>query len=170
MITPLPRVLEILHRSAWSAQPIDRVVLDYENRFRRRIVLLGKNGTRFLLELSEPRLLMDGDGLRLDTGKIVAVEAAAESLAEITCASEKELIRVAWHLGNRHLPTQIMGGRLRIRTDHVIIDMVNKLGARVKRIKAPFQPEGGAYGYGSVRGHGHGHEHGHDHGGVHTND
>ena len=173
MTTPLPRVEEILPSNKWSAQPIDRVVLDYEDRFRRRIVLKGENGTRFLLELPEPQLLMDGDGLRLDTGKIVAVEAVAENLAEITCANEKERVRVAWHLGNRHLPTQLMEGKLRIREDHVIIDMVERLGASVKHIKAPFQPEGGAYGHGSVQGHDHGHHHhySHDHAhGAHTHD
>ena len=161
MTVTLPRVEEILPKAAWSVAPIDRVVLDYEDRFRRRVVLLGQRGTRFLLELPQPQLLMDGDGLRLSTGEIVAVEAAAESLAEITCASPDEMVRVAWHLGNRHLPTQLMGGKLRIREDHVIIDMVEKLGATARLIQAPFQPEGGAYGHGSVQGHDHGHEHHH---------
>lgn len=171
MTANLPRVVEILPRSKWSAEPVDRVVLDYDGRFRRRIVLRGMRGTRFMLDFSEPTLLMDGDGLRLDTGKIVAVEAAAESLAEITCADMAELVRVAWHLGNRHLPTQLMEGRLRIREDHVIADMVQKLGANVKLIKAPFQPEGGAYGKGQVHGHDHGpghHHHAHDHSHGHS--
>lgn len=163
MIANLPRVEEILPRSKWSAEPIDRVVLDYDGRFRRRIVLRGERGTRFMLDFSEPTLLMDGDGLKLTTGKIVAVEAAAESLAEIACGHTHELVRVAWHLGNRHLPTQLMEGKLRIREDHVIVDMVRKLGASVKLIKAPFQPEGGAYGKGQVQGHDHGHSHAHGH-------
>jgi urease accessory protein len=163
MTANLPRVVEILPRNKWSAEPIDRVVLDYDGRFRRRIVLRGTRGTRFMMEFAEPTLLMDGDGLKLDTGKIVAVEAAAESLAEITCAGVGELVRVAWHLGNRHLPTQLMDGKLRIREDHVIIDMVGKLGASVKLVKAPFQPEGGAYGKGQVHGHDHGHSHAHGH-------
>ncbi|MGE3628004.1 MAG: urease accessory protein UreE, partial [Hyphomicrobiales bacterium] len=143
--------------------PADRVVLDYDDRFRRRIVLRGVKGTRFLLELPEPRLLMDGDGLRLDTGAIVAVEAAAEDLAEITCGDARELVRVAWHLGNRHLPAQLMEGRIRIRQDHVIIDMVRQLGASVELIKAPFQPESGAYGQAQAHGHDHGHSHSHSH-------
>lgn len=163
MTSIMLHVADILPRSKWSAQPIDRVELDYDNRFRRRIVLRGKKGTRFLLELAEPQLLMDGDGLLLSDGNFVAVEAAAESLAEITCADTGELVRVAWHLGNRHLPTQLMEGRLRIREDHVIVDMVQKLGADVELIKAPFQPEGGAYGKGQVRGHDHVHDHSHSH-------
>lgn len=164
MSAALPRVIEILSSSAWSKAPVDTVVLDYEDRFRRRIVLRGKSGTRFMLELPEPQLLMDGDGLKLETNDIVAVEAAAESLAEITCDSDQALIQVAWHLGNRHLPTQIMKGKLRIREDHVIVEMVEQLGAHVRLIKASFQPEGGAYGHGSVKGHDHGHGHHHTHG------
>lgn len=159
----LPRVAEILPGDEWSGEPDDRVVLDYDDRFRRRIVLRGAKGLRCLLDLSAPRLLNDGDGLRLDSGGIIAVEAAAEALAEITCADERELVRVAWHLGNRHLPTQLMDGKLRIRADHVIIDMVEKLGASVRLIEAPFQPEGGAYGHGQVHGHDHGHDHDHSH-------
>lgn len=167
MSAHLPRVVDILPSSGWSKAPIDTVVLDYEDRFRRRIVLRGKSGTRFMLELSEPTLLKDGDGLKLDNDAIVAVEAAAEDLAEITCDGDAALIRVAWHLGNRHLPTQIMAGKLRIRQDHVIIDMVEKLGANVRLVKASFQPEGGAYGHGSVQGHDHGHGHSHSHGHSH---
>ena len=169
----LPRIERILPPQSWPGDASDRVVLDYEDRFRRRITLQGAAGTRFLLDLPEPRLLMHGEGLQLEDGRIVAVEAAAESLVEITCANETELMRVAWHLGNRHLATQIMGDRLRIREDHVIIDMVERLGARVERIKAPFQPEGGAYGHGAVHGHDHHHDHSHGHAhsrGAHDHD
>lgn len=153
MTSTLPHVEEVLPGGGYSKRPVDRVVLDYDDRFRRRIVLKGEKGTRFLLELPEPRLLMDGDGLRLSDGQVIAVEAAPERLAEITCAHAHDLVRVAWHLGNRHLPTQLMDGKMRIREDHVIIDMVGKLGAHVKLLKAPFQPEGGAYGHGRVHGH-----------------
>ena len=76
MAKDLPRVEEILHSGEWAEEPVDRVVLDYDDRFRRRIVLCGQHGTRLLLDLPEPQLLMDGDGLRLDTGEIVAVEDA----------------------------------------------------------------------------------------------
>lgn len=170
MSAALPHVTEILSRTQWREQPADRVVLDYDDRFRRRIVLRAINGLRFLLELPEPRLLMDGDGLRLDTGAIVAVEAAAEDLAEITCADARELVRIAWHLGNRHLPTQLMEDRIRIRQDHVIIGMVEQLGASVRLIKAPFQPESGAYGQVQVHGHDHGHHHHHGHDHDHEHD
>ena len=153
-----PRVEEILADGQWSGRPIDTVVLDYDDRFRRRIVLEGVHGKRALLDLPEPRLLQEGDGLRLPNGDIISVKAADEALVEITCTDARHLIRVAWHLGNRHLPTQLLDGRLRIRQDHVIVDMVEKLGATATPISAPFQPEGGAYGHGQV--HGHDHHHG----------
>ena len=84
---------------------------------------------------------------------LVEVKAAPERLAEIACADTAALVRVAWHLGNRHLPTQLVGDRLRIREDHVIVAMVKGLGAEVTLINAPFNPEGGAYGHGAVHGH-----------------
>ncbi len=148
-----PRVEEILAAGEWSGEPADRVVLDYDDRFRRRMGLVGLGGLKFLLDLPEPRLLRQGEGLQLETGQVVAVDAKAERLAEITCSSMDELIRVAWHLGNRHLPTELKGDRLRIREDHVIIDMVRGLGASVELISAPFEPEGGAYGHGQVHSH-----------------
>ena len=97
--------------------------------------------------------------------------AAAEPLAEVTCDDIDHLVRVAWHLGNRHLPTELLGTCLRIRRDHVIEDMLVKLGAHVTHVSAPFNPEGGAYGHGRTHGHDHGdddhshsHHHGHSHG------
>ena len=98
-------------------------------------------------------------------GRIVAILAAAEELVEIEADGLDALIRIAWHLGNRHLPTQLVPGALRIRRDHVIADMLVKLGAEVAEIMAPFNPEGGAYGHGRTHGHDHGHHH-HDH--VHS--
>lgn len=142
---------------------IDRVVLDYDDRHRRRMAMEGVEGTAFLLDLAEAVPLVSDAGLKLEDGRVVLVVAAAEPLAEIRTSDPNHMVRVAWHLGNRHLPTQIMGNRLRIRRDHVIEDMVRGLGARVVAIEAPFDPEGGAYGHGTVTGHDHGHSHGHDH-------
>ena len=71
---------------------------------------------------------------------------------------EEKLVQLAWQLGNRHLPTQILDDHLRIRQDHVIKDMLIGLGAEVKEITAPFNPESGAY-----SGHSHSHSHGHSH-------
>ena len=159
MNSNMPRVIDIIPSNGGS-NAAETVVLDYDDRFRRRIVLDTESGLQFLLEMAEPRLLLDGDLLELDNGTVVSVEAAPERLAEITCDTPHALIRVAWHLGNRHLPTQLLEGTLRIREDHVIIDMVEKLGATVSLVEAPFQPEGGAYGHGQV--HAHDHHHGYN--------
>ena len=88
---------------------------------------------------------------------------AAEPLTEIRAADTAALVRLAWHLGNRHLPTQLDGDRLLIRRDHVIEAMLVGLGAAVAHVDAPFDPEGGAYGHGEEgrSGHGHGHHHSH---------
>ena len=116
------------------------VVLGFDDRHRRRIAMTGLRGTRFLLDLPAAVALRDGDGLALEDGRVIRVEAAPERLAEIRCASPADLVRVAWHLGNRHLPTQFAGDRLRIREDHVILDMVRRLGAEVRPVEAPFDP------------------------------
>ncbi|MGO4725165.1 MULTISPECIES: urease accessory protein UreE [unclassified Inquilinus] len=134
----------------------DRVVLDFDSRHRRRIVLYGEAGTVVLLDLSAAVHLRHGDGLVAEDDSIVLVAAAPESLVEIQADSQAELIRIAWHLGNRHLPTQLLPDALRIRADHVIEEMVRGLGGTVIAIEAPFDPEGGAYGHGAVQGHSHG--------------
>ncbi len=163
MSETMKQVEKILPNGTWDGGEVDRVVLDYEDRFRRRMVLTGENGTRVLLELAKPQLLEDGDGLFLHEGEVIRVCAAKEKLAEIRCNDPHHMMRVAWHLGNRHLPTQILEDRLVIRDDHVIVDMVKGLGGEVTHILAPFTPEGGAYGHGTVQGHDHGHSHSHGH-------
>jgi urease accessory protein len=134
---------------------IDRVVLDADERHRRRITLAGERGTVFLLDLPHATALRDGDGLVLDDGAIVRVAGKPEPLVEIAAASPHELARLAWHIGNRHTDVQVVGERLRIRRDHVLEDMLRGLGARLMPIEAPFDPEPGAYqshrhGYGDV--------------------
>jgi len=129
----------------WSEAPADTVVLDFDDRHRRRMAMTGTRGLAFLLDLESAVTLRGGDALVLDDGRLIEVVAAPEPLAEIRCKDPQRLVRVAWHLGNRHLPTQIMANALRIRRDHVIEAMVRGLGARVIEIEAPFDPEGGAY-------------------------
>jgi urease accessory protein len=163
------RATEVLApRSFAETAVVDRVVLDYDDRHRRRLAMEGVEGTAFLLDLPEAVPLVSDSGLKLEDGRVVLVVAAAEPLVEIRTSDPNHMVRVAWHLGNRHLPTQIMGTRLRIRRDHVIEDMVRGLGARVVSIEAPFDPEGGAYGHGTVTGHDHGHSHATDHGHSHS--
>jgi urease accessory protein len=138
------------------------VRLDYDRRTRRRIALRGAGGLEFLLDLAKAPVLRAGDGIKLEDGRIVAVEAAPERLLEIACSDERALARAAWHLGNRHLATEIGARVLCVREDHVIADMARGLGAEVRLVERPFNPEGGAYGHGAVHGHGHGPDHGHD--------
>ena len=135
----------------------DEVELDFDQRWLRRIAMVGARGTEFLLDLERPMRIKDGDALLLEDGRRVGVLAAAEPLAEVRCADLRHLVRVAWHLGNRHLPVMLEGDCLLIRADHVIEDMVRGLGAEVRHVSLPFQPEGGAY---AAAGHGHHHHHG----------
>jgi urease accessory protein len=141
----------------WNvATAIDRVVLDADERHRRRIALTGEGGTVFLLDLPHATALKDGDGLVLEDGSLVRVTGKPEPLIEISAASPHELARLAWHIGNRHTDVQVVGDKLRIRRDHVLEEMLHGLGARLMPVEAPFDPEQGAYA--------HGHQHHHDHG------
>jgi urease accessory protein len=133
----------------------DRVVLDYRERFLRRRRLETAGGRVLLVDLPDTVSLEDGDSFVLEDGALVAVEAAAEPLAEVT-AEPATLARLAWHVGNRHTPAEIGDGRLLVQRDHVIEDMLAKLGAEVRHVRAPFRPEGGAYGHGRTHGHHHG--------------
>ena len=158
------RADRVIPAGAWSGAPADSVVLDFDERYRRRFVMTGVAGLAFLLDLPEAAMLRGGDGLRLEDGRIVEVLAAPEPLAEIRAADALGLMRVAWHLGNRHLPTELMPKALRIRRDAIIEDMVKGLGARVVALEAPFNPEGGAYVKAEQAPHEHGHDqHGHRH-------
>jgi urease accessory protein len=157
----MPDVIRIVAKGGFDpAAAAGRLVLDHDHRARRRFVFAAAGGIEVRLNESRPAQLRDGDGLMLDDGSVWLVEAAAEPLIEITAHSLAELVRIAWHLGNRHLPTQLLGERLRIREDHVIAGMVEGLGGHCHRIAAPFDPEGGAYAGG---GSGHHHHAGHDH-------
>ncbi len=133
---------------------IDTVHIDFDRRHRRRILLTTEAGHEVLLDLPHAVRLRDGDGLVLDDGRIVAVRARAEPLCEIHAHDPAAMVRIAWHLGNRHLPVQLLGERLRIRRDHVIEDMVEKLGGHVAIVDAAFDPEVGAY----AGGHSHSHD------------
>jgi urease accessory protein len=173
------RATEVRGQHGWTVAPADTVVLDFDDRHRRRMAMTGTRGLAFLLDLETAVALRGGDALVLEDGRLVEVVGAPEPLIEIRGSDPQHLVRVAWHLGNRHLPTQITARGLRIRRDHVIEAMVKGLGARVIEIEAPFDPEGGAYAGGghhhapeahtghASHDHGH-HDHGdHDHHGDH---
>jgi len=173
------RASQVRGQYRWTEPPADTVVLDFDDRHRRRMAMTGTRGLAFLLDLENAVALRGGDALVLDDGRLVEVVAAPEPLLEIRGTDPHHLVRVAWHLGNRHLPTQIMAKGLRIRRDHVIEAMVKGLGARVIEIEAPFDPEGGAYAGGghahaSAEAHAHAdaaHDHAsHGHGDHHHHD
>ena len=156
------RATRIVPAGEWKGAPADVVRLDYDRRTRRRVSLTGVGGLTFLLDLAKAPVLRAGDAIRLEDGRIVTVEAASERLLEISCRDARLLARIAWHLGNRHLATEIAARVIHIRDDHVIADMVRGLGAEARQVLRPFNPEGGAYGEGAVHGHSHGHHHDHD--------
>ncbi|MBS8225854.1 urease accessory protein UreE [Vannielia litorea] len=162
-------------RRGGGAEARDRVRLNYDGRFLRRKVLETEGGARVLVDLARTTSLDAGDALVLSGGGLVAVEAAAEPLLEVRGrAPDASLVRLAWHIGNRHTPCQVEPDRLLIQRDHVMADMLARLGATVAEVEAPFTPEGGAYGEGRTHGHDHGAQHGpeghghtHDHGHGH---
>jgi urease accessory protein len=152
----MPTVHTVLPAGTWSGPASDTVLIDFDRRHRRRIVLPTEGGDEVLIDLPQAVRLRDGDGLRTADGRVIRVAARPEPLLEIHAHSPAELVRIAWHLGNRHLPVQLLGERIRIRADHVIADMVHGLGGHAHALEAPFDPEGGAY----AGGH---HHHDHDH-------
>lgn len=144
-------------------QAVATVTLDFDDRHRRRIRLVDDGGRDFLLDLEEASMMGDGDGLRLSDGGFIRVVAADEAVADVSGSSPAHTARLAWHIGNRHALVQVLpDGALRIRDDHVLVAMLEGLGASVVRRRAPFSPEPGAYAR-NGRDNGHGHGHGHDH-------
>jgi urease accessory protein len=140
------RAIAVYRRGTWPEEAaLDTVTLAYVDRHRRRIRLVADSGEAYLLDLPRAHHLVDGDGLELDCGGYLQIRAADEPVFEIESAEPAALLRIAWHVGNRHLPLQVAGTRLRIRADHVIADMVAGLGGRITRLEAPFDPETGAY-------------------------
>jgi len=144
-MTTAMRATSIKPAATWSGVPADSVVLDYDDRHRRRVSMRGMKGLLFLLDLPTAAGLRGGDALVLEDGRLIEVVAAPEPLLEIRFTNALHLARVAWHLGNRHVPTQLLPAMLRVRRDHVIAEMAEHLGAQVMEIEAPFDPEGGAY-------------------------
>ncbi|MFD6317010.1 urease accessory protein UreE [Methylorubrum thiocyanatum] len=150
-----------------SGEIVDRIVLDSNDRHRRRMAMHGVGGTAFLLDLGEATVLDDGDVLVLEDGRLIWVEAAPEALLEIRAPSPLALKRLIWHIGNRHIPAEIGEDAVWIAHDHVLAEMVRGLGGRAESVTRPFRPEGGAYAGGHAQGHGNGHGHGHGHGHAH---
>ena len=155
----LPRATRVAPAGSFTADA--EVMLDFDERFRRRKRYETAGGIPFVLDLAEAQVLRDGDGLLLEDGRVILVRAAEEPLVEIRGSNAAEMIRLAWHLGNRHLPAELQEHRILIREDHVIEAMLRGLGAQVQKVRAPFNPEGGAYGEHNRSAHQHHHGDGH---------
>ncbi len=122
------------------------VTLSFEDRFRRRKKMTDDSGMDFLLDLADAVQLEEGDALLLEDGSVIEVKAAEEEVLDIYCNNKAQTARIAWHIGNRHTPVQVLKDvNLRIIYDHVLREMVEGLGARTENKYAPFSPEQGAY-------------------------
>ncbi len=138
----MQNVAGIADAGTWDrARAADRVVLDADDRLRRRIVLTTEKGAKLLLDFPEPMMLRDGDGLVLDDGSVVVVAGQAEELIEVTAKAPTDFVRLAWHIGNRHTDIQFAEKTFRIRRDHVLEEMLRGLGASVTPVEAAFDPE-----------------------------
>src|SRR3569623_1437671 len=151
------RVVRVVSSAGATARNIDTLILNSEQRRLSTGHFTGVNGTAIGAMLPEPVLLRNGDSLELDDGSLVDVVIEPEPLVEIRGNDLTHLARLAWHLGDRHVPVQIFPNRLRMRPDAALEAMLKGLSARLTPIEAPFDPEGGAYAH-----HVHAHDH-HDH-------
>ena len=170
---------------------IGTVVLSHEDRQRRRVMLTTTAGVEILLDLEKASIIADGDALKLEDGGLIAVEAAQQTLLEVRAENPLRLMRVAWHIGNRHTPAEITADALYIEDDHVLAEMIRGQGCSVAKVTRAFRPEQGAYAGGHAHdhaddahdhvahapnpahgepGHVHGPDCGHDHSHDHTHD
>jgi urease accessory protein len=148
------RATTIAKAGTWAVDTArDRIVLASDERFRRRTRMMTAGGLEFLLDLPQATVLNQGDGLEFEDGDRVLVEAAPEALVEVTADAPEVLARLAFHIGNRHVPAEIRADRIRIRDDRVMVGMLRRMGAKVRRLQAAFNPEPGAYGNGEAHGH-----------------
>jgi urease accessory protein len=154
----MPRATSVLAAADRRDRPvIDTVILDYAQRSAQKITVTGVKGGAFEIDLRHPARLRTDDVLVLEDGGLVEVVAAPEPLIEARAKDLAVLSRLAWHLGDRHVPVQVLPNRIRARRDAAVETLLTSLGAKVAMIEAPFEPEGGAY---ASSGHGHAH---HDH-------
>ena len=157
------KATHVIAKADWKpAQAKGTVTLSFEDRFRRRVRLLDDGGEAFLLDLAHATRFEDGDGLALEQGGVILVRAAMEDILDVTGKDTQHTARLAWHIGNRHTPIEVMqDGQLRIQYDHVLAHMLEGLGATTLRFRSKFAPESGAYDAGSQGEAPHGHAHSH---------
>jgi urease accessory protein len=162
-----------LRRDAYRVAISGKLELPFESRQKSRLRTRLASGEEVALMLPRGEILRGGDLVTASDGRVIEVVATAEKLLHIESA---ELAKAAYHLGNRHVPVQVGNAFLRIAEDHVLEEMLRKLGAKVSHLEAPFEPEAGAYAGGHHHhdemghggkihefGHHHHHDHDHDH-------
>jgi urease accessory protein len=148
------RAVSVVRKLAVKPERIcDSVTLDHEHRHRRRIKLTSDGDLEFLLDLDKASGLDDGDALKLEDGRLILVRAARQQLIEIKAENPLRLLRIAWHIGNRHTPAEITADAIYIEEDHVLAEMVRSQGCSVTKVTRPFRPEGGAYDHGHAHAH-----------------
>lgn len=156
-------------RSAYKVEVKGQLRLPFDSRQKSRLKTKLVSGEEVGLMLPRGEVLRGGDLVTASDGRVIEVVAEPEKVVHVTCASAVELAKAAYHLGNRHVPVQVGDGFLRLAADHVLEEMLVKLGATAAHMEAPFEPEAGAYGGGhrhDEMGHGgkiHDHHHDHDH-------
>jgi urease accessory protein len=159
----MPRATRVVTAAERKDAPVlDTLILPHAQRQAQKGFLFGTKGTCVELDFAEPVRLRTDDALVLDDGGLIEVVAEPEPLIEVRAADLPSLARLAWHLGDRHVPVQIFERKLRLKRDPAIEELLVVLGAKATAIEAPFEPEGGAY-EAAAGGHHHDHDHGHDH-------
>jgi len=142
---------------------VDTLILDYAQRSARKLAATGVKGLAVEIDLHEPRRLRTDDLLELDDGTLVDVVAAPEPIIEARVTDAAGLVRLAWQLGDRHVPVQVLANRIRVQGTEAAETLLKSFGVKTARIEAPFEPEGGAYEAQAHAYHDHAHDHGHDH-------
>jgi urease accessory protein len=170
----MPRIIRVISAAQRQGRAvIDTVLLDYNQRTAQTLTVTGERGGHFDIDFARPERLCTDDLLELDDGNLVEVVAAPEPLIEARTTDLAALARLAWQLGDRHVPVQFLPNRLRVQRAAAIEALLVSLGARPRMIEAPFEPEGGAYAssdghaHAQEHNHAHGHHHGHAHGHHH---
>jgi len=149
------------------------VTLDWDTRCKSRFDATDSTGRQLGVFLPRGTVVRGGDVLVAEDGSLVRVEAAPQTVLRISFCSEHgtpfDLMRAAYHLGNRHVPIELRSDHLKIEPDHVLAEMLRAMHMTVAEVQEPFEPEGGAYGDNAMMGHdhGHGHPHGHSHADAH---
>lgn len=158
----MPRAVRVIAAADRRERAIaDTLILDYARRSAGTFSATGLKGGTFDIALETPGRLGTDDILELDDGTLLEVVAAPEPLIEARAADLSGLMRLAWHLGDRHVPVQVLANRIRLRHEVALETLLRSLDAKLTLIEAPFEPEGGAYV--ASHGQGHHHDHGHDH-------